>query len=319
MKVQYIEEQKMRGFFMDNIFRVDSISLLHELLGYDKPKHPLITLINLNNIRPVKEYQDTQLVTGLYSISLKNDINCNIKYGRQHYDFNEGSLIFMAPEQITMIDYGYNFSLDKAEKENWMMCFHPDLIRKSKLGTEIEKFTFFSYNVNEALHLSEKEKDIITNIARAIENEYSQNIDEYNQDIIISNIELLLNYSKRFYGRQFITRDFANKDVVSRFDTLLRNHFNSNLLEKNGIPSVKVVAREMGYSANYLSDLLKKETGKNTQEHIQLHLVEKAKTLLLGTSEPIYSIAYMLGFEYPAHFSKFFKSKTGISPVDFRK
>ncbi|MCT4620761.1 MAG: helix-turn-helix domain-containing protein [Marinisporobacter sp.] len=300
---------------MENIIRIDSISMLHELLGYDKPMHPLITLINLNNINPMEKYQSKQLVTGFYTITLKKGKNCGLRYGRQYYDFSEGSLMFMAPEQVTMVEYNHN----EAEIEGWMLCFHPDLIRKSGLGRKMEEFTFFSYDVNEALHLSEKEKQIITNIVDTIKTEFSQNIDVYSQDLIVSNIEVLLNYSKRFYGRQFITRTTANKDVISRFDKLMRDHFNSKSLEEKGIPSVKYLAKEMGYSTNYLSDLLKKETGKNAQEHIHLYLVEKAKTLLLGTSEPIYQIAYMLGFEYPAHFSKFFKSKTGMSPMAFRK
>ncbi|MFZ5966114.1 MAG: helix-turn-helix domain-containing protein [Bacillota bacterium] len=300
---------------MESIIRIDSISMLHELLGYEKPKHPLITLIHLNDINPMMEYQNRQFVTGFYTISLKNGINCDVKYGRSYYDFSEGSLMFMAPEQVIMMDY----SPDKTVKEGWMLCFQPDLIRTSELGGKIEQFTFFSYDVSEALHLSEKEKEIITNIVGTIENEFSQNIDVYSHDLIISNIEVLLNYSKRFYGRQFITRASANKDVISRFDILLRNYFSSKSLEEKGIPNVKYLANEMGYSTNYLSDLLKKETGKNTQEHIHLHLLEKAKTLLLGTSEPIYQISYMLGFEYPAHFSKLFKSKTGMSPMAFRK
>lgn len=193
------------------------------------------------------------------------------------------------------------------------------LIRKSELDRKIDEFIFFSYDISEALHLSEKEKEIITNIVKTIENEFSQNIDEYSQDLIVSNIEVLLNYSKRFYGRQFITRSIADKDVMRRFNIVIGDYFDSKDLAENGIPSVKYLASKMGYSTNYLSDLLKKETGKNTQEHIQLHLIDKAKTLLLGSSEPVYKIAYMLGFEYPAHFSKFFKSKTEISPIKFRK
>lgn len=296
---------------MESIIRIDSISKLHKLLGYKKPKHPLITLIDMSYFSPNKEYQNKQFVTGYYTIMLKNCSDCNFKYGRNYYDFSEGSMMFIAPEQVIMVN-------TETGGEGWMLCFHPDLIRKSALGYKMDDFSFFSYDVNEALHLSEKERNIVTNIVETIENEFSQNIDIYSQDLIVSNIEVLLNYSKRFYGRQFITRTTANKDVISRFNTLLRDYFNSVDLEEKGIPSVKYLAKEMGYSANYLSDLLKRETGKNTQEHIHLCLIEKAKTLLLGTSEPINQIAYMLGFEYPAHFSKFFKAKTGMSPMAFR-
>ncbi|EHI99141.1 transcriptional regulator, AraC family [Clostridium sp. DL-VIII] len=298
---------------MNNIFRIDLISELHEVVGYDKPKHPLITILNLNKISGVNVPKNAQTVSGLYTIALK--LNCPFKYGRQNYDFREGSLMSAAPEQVVIIDdEDY-----KLKQEGWMLCFHPDLIRKSELGRKMNEFTFFSYEVSEALHLSEKEKEIITNIVKTIENELNQNIDEYSQDLIVSNIEVLLNYSKRFYGRQFITRSIANNDVIRRFNILIGDYFNSKDLEEKGIPNVKYLANKMGYSTNYLSDLLRKETGKNTQEHIQLHLIEKAKTLLLGSSEPVNRIAYMLGFEYPAHFSKFFKLKTGISPMEFRK
>jgi AraC-like DNA-binding protein len=179
-------------------------------------------------------------------------------------------------------------------------------------------YWFFSYEANEALHLSDQEKQKITAIVETIEHEYSQNIDVYSQELIISNIELLLNYCKRFYGRQFLTRSHVNKDVISRFEAFLKNYFDSGRPETEGLPTVKYCAREMDYSTNYLSDLLKKETGKNTQEHIHFHLIEKAKTMLLGTDEPVFRIAYALGFEYPQHFSKLFKNKTGMSPAAYR-
>lgn len=298
---------------MNNIFRIDSISVLHEIWGYDKPKHSLITLIDLSKLPEMKEQKNIQVLSGLYNISLKN--NCSFKYGHQNYDFREGCLTFVAPGQVINIDD----STDTTKLEGWMLCFHPDLIRASELGRKIDEFTFFSYDVSQALHLSEKEKHIITNIVKTIESELSQNIDEYSHNLIVSNIEVLLNYSKRFYGRQFITRSTVNIDMINSFNILLRDYFNSKDLEEKGIPSVKYLAGEMGYSTKYLGDLLKKETGKNAQEHIQLHLIEKAKTLLLGSSEPICKIAYMLGFDYPAHFSKFFKSKVGISPTEYRK
>lgn len=297
---------------MDNIIELHSISVFHELLGYEKPKHPLITVIDFKNIKPKQEYINTKYVTGYYTIALKNGKGWELKYGRSYYDFNEGSMTFMRPGQVAVVE---KFSSDA---EGWMLCFHPDLIRGSSLGKKIEEYTFFSYDTNEALHLSENEKEIITNIVQMIKKEYSQNIDIYSQDLIVSNIEMLLNYSKRFYGRQFITRNNVSKDAITRFDILLRRCFEEENLLANGIPTVKNLAKEMGYSANYLSDLLKKETGKNTQEHIQFQLVEIAKNLLLGTNEPISQIAFMLGFEYPSHFSKFFKQKTGMSPASYR-
>jgi len=299
---------------MNDILRVDSISKLHELIGYEKPKHPLITIIDLTNIPPNKTPESQAVIHGFYTIILKNAEECNVKYGRKHYDFSEGSLMFMAPEQMFIADGEPTSPLI----EGWMLCFHPDLIRASKLYEQMADYTFFSYEVNEALHLSEKEKEIITQIVKTIENEYSMNLDVYSLDLIISNLELLLNYSQRFYGRQFITRTHVNKAVVSRFEDVLKECFEPEFIENNGIPTVKYVAERLGYSANYLSDLIKKETGKNTQEHIHLYLIEKAKTMLLTTSDPIKEIAYTLGFEYPAHFSKFFKNKTGMSPKTFR-
>ncbi|PAB61420.1 AraC family transcriptional regulator [Anaeromicrobium sediminis] len=292
---------------------IHSISVFHELLGYEKPKHPLITLIDFNNMKPRIEYINTKYVTGYYTIALKKGKGCGMKYGRGYYDFSEGSLMFLSPGQVAVVEES------SSEMEGWMLCFHPDLIRGSSLGNKIDEYTFFSYDTSEALHLSENEKEVITNIVQSIKKEYSQNIDIYSQDLIVSNIEMLLNYSKRFYGRQFITRNNVNKDLITRFHMLLRRCFEEENLVEKGIPTVKYIAKEMGYSTNYLSDLLKKETGKNTQEHIQFQLVEMAKNLLLGTNEPISQIGFMLGFEYPSHFSKFFKQKTGMSPVSYRK
>ncbi len=297
---------------MDTIVELHSISVIHELLGYEKPKHPLITLIDFSKVKPKKEYLNTKYVTGYYTIALKKGRCCELRYGRQYYDFSEGSLTFISPGQVAVVEQVSD------DAEGWMLCFHPDLIRGSSLGKKIEEYTFFSYEASEALHLSEAEKEVITNIVQMIQKEFSQNIDIYSKDLISSNIEMLLNYSKRFYGRQFITRNNVSKDVITRFDTMLRICFKEENLLENRMPTVKYIAKEMGYSPNYLGDLLKKETGKNTQEHIQFRLVELAKNLLLGTNEPISQIAHMLGFEYPSHFSKFFKKKTGMPPASYR-
>jgi AraC-like DNA-binding protein len=203
--------------------------------------------------------------------------------------------------------------------QGWALFFHPDLIRKHHLGKHMKEYTFFSYDAYEALHLSDQEKQMITTIVKTIETEYSQNLDVYSQDLIVSHIEVLLNYCKRFYGRQFLTRTHVNKDVISRFEEFIKGYFDSERPETEGLPTVKYCAQEMGYSTNYLSDLLKKETGKNTQEHVHFYVIEKAKTLLLGTEEPVNVIAYSLGFEYPQHFSKLFKKKTGMSPTAYRQ
>jgi AraC-like DNA-binding protein len=296
--------------------RIESISTLHKIIGYEKPKHPLITLIDFKNLDTTNiniDEKSMSYIANYYMISLKNCTDCILKYGRKYYDFEEGSLIFTSPGQKLLVE-GNPKNID-----GWMLCFHPDLIRGSTLESKIDEYSFFSYDTSEALHLSQKEKDIINNIANTIKLEYTQNIDVYSKDLIVSNIEVLLNYAKRFYGRQFITRTAINKDLIVKFEQILKNRFKDELLEENGIPTVKELAMRMGYSTNYLGDLLKKETGKSTQEHIQFMLLERAKSLLVGSNESVSQIAYSLGFEYPAHFSKFFKSKTGISPVQYRK
>lgn len=300
---------------MHETTRIDSISSLHEFLGYDKPKHPQITCIELNKFNPTIVHQTKQFINGFYTISLKNGANFDIKYGRRYYDFSEGSMIFVAPEQLLTVDYDPGDTVS----EGWMLCFHTDLIRKSSLGSKMDEYSFFSYAANEALHLSEKEKDTVTKIVHIIIEECNQNIDIYSSDLIVSSLEVLLNYAQRFYGRQFITRKTIHHDVVDKFEQLLKESFSLQYLGENGIPSVKELAKGMGYSTNYLSDLLKRETGKNTQEHIHYQIINHAKNLLSGTSEPISNIGYKLGFEYPANFSKFFKSRTGMSPNQFRK
>jgi len=298
--------------------RLESISQFHEAIGYDKPRHPLITLIDYTKIEPKAHMYNAQIITGFYMISLKNikdGKTCEMRYGRHYYDFREGSLIFMAPGQAFVSS---EKDFDEGDISGWALVFHPDLIRKSHLGKKMKEYTFFSYETNEALHISDQEKQKLTEIVKTIETEFGQNIDIYSQDLMVSNIELLLNYCKRFYGRQFITRSNVNKDIVSKFEEFLTSYFDSNEPGSRGLPSVKYCAEQMGYSTNYLGDLLKKETGKNTQEHIHFYLIEKAKNLLLGTEEPVNRIAYMLGFEYPQHFSKLFKNKTGISPAGYR-
>jgi AraC-like DNA-binding protein len=284
------------------------------MIGCEKPRNPLVTLIDQSMIKSKMPVLSQQIITDFYTISLKNGNECRIKYGRQNYDFQEGTLMFLAPGQIIEPIS----ESEEAEPMGWVLIFHPDLIRKSLLGKKINEYTFFSYDSHEALHVSEQERKTATGIAEAIRYEYSQNIDVYSQDLIISNLELLLNHCNRFYGRQFITRTNVNSDIVIRFEEFLKDYFESGKPEAQGLPDVKYCAKEIGYSPNYLSDLLKKETGKNTQEHIHYYLIEKAKNMLLGTKQPVYRIANSLGFEYPQHFSKLFKNKTGLSPAEYR-
>ncbi|MCG7919340.1 MAG: helix-turn-helix transcriptional regulator, partial [Candidatus Thiodiazotropha taylori] len=208
---------------------------------------------------------------------------------------------------------------DLASEEGWTLLFHPDLIRKSSLGNNIDHYSFFSYEIHEALHLSEDERVSITGLVRKIETEYQQSIDRHTQKLIVSNIELLLDYCTRFYDRQFYVRTNLNQDFVTRFENLLRDYFNSDQPLDLGVPSVKYCGEQLNMSPSYLSDLLKKETGRTAQQHIQDTVIDKAKNLLLSTNEQVSQIAYGLGFDYPQHFSKLFKSRTGMSPAEYRR
>jgi AraC-like DNA-binding protein len=304
-------------FLPPKALTVESVSQIHEIGGLEKPRHPLITFIERTPgtpLEPAVPLTDCRIVSNLYMISLKNGHECRLLYGRQNYDFQEGSLIFLAPGQAILPTHPG----DGGGDYGWVLCFHPDLIRGTSLAGKMPEYSFFSYDSNEALHLSEEERATVTNIGRAIRDEYSKNLDAFSRDLIVTNLELLLNHGKRFYGRQFITRTSVNRDVVARFEAFVEARLASADLASRGLPSVQDCARATGYSPNYLSDLLRKETGKSAIEHLHFHLVEKAKNLLLGTDEPVSRIAYALGFEYPQHFSRLFKSRTGISPAKFR-
>jgi len=296
----------------NSIYRVQTISELHEIAGFKKPKHPLITVIDYSKVDVNRGPGSGTFICSFYSVNFKK--HCDFIYGRQVFDHQEGSLLCTAPEQVLT----FNRKKEAKSTEGWGLYFHPELIRNTALGKKINEYSFFSYSENEALHLSEQEKQTLLSLLSQMENEYNTNIDHYSHDLIISNIELLLNYCKRFYGRQFITRTNQNKDAIVRFEEFITEYFNSNNLRNNGIPTVKFCADAMCLSPNYFSDMLKSETGKNTQEHIHYYLLEKAKTLLAGSNKSINEIAYELGFEYPQSFSKFFKKKVGVSPTLFR-
>ena len=300
---------------MNAIVPVESITALHELIGYSKPRHPLISLIDVRNIQPPQVFNDLRIRLGFYCISLKSGMVGGMAYGRQYYDFQEGSLIFMAPNQVMTVD------IAEAEQDvsGWMLCIHPEFIRGDNLAKDIDNYTFFSYASNEALHLSDYEKNIINQIADAIRNEYNNNLDLYSRTLMLSNLKLMLHYANRYYNRQFLTRDSVHSDIIKNFEQKLSDRFHLDQMEEKGSPTVKEMARSMGYSTYYLSDLLRKETGKSTLDYIQEQMLNLAKDLLIGTSEPISQIGYKLGFEYPSHFSKFFKSKMGITPSEYRK
>jgi len=294
------------------IYKVETISELHEIGGFDKPKHPLVTVIDYSKVNINNGPESGSFVCGFYSVNFKN--NCSFLYGRQAFDHQGGTLHCSAPEQVITYDQKTNIG----STEGWGLHFHPELIRNTAFGNKISEFTFFTYAEIEALHLSEQEENTLISILKQIETEYNTNIDHYTHNLIISNIELLLNYCTRFYNRQFITRTNQNKDVICRFEKFILDYFNSNKIKNNGIPTVKYCAEAMNLSPNYFSDLLKSETGRNTQEHIHYHLLEKAKILLANSNQSINEIAYDLGFEYPQNFSKLFKKKIGKSPTLYR-
>ncbi len=301
---------------MSKTIVLDSISQVHQLLGLPKPKHPLVSVVRPKDVQRFSEFEDAKVVVNLYQIILKQGMCGTLIYGRNSYDYEEGTLVFTAPGQV--MEYEGEMERGEASLEGWTLAFHPDLIRKSDLANKIDAYTFFNYDVHEALHLSDDERITIEELLDKITKEYGQKLDRHSQHLINANIELLLDYCLRFYDRQFYTRANINTDVVSKFERLLRSYYQTDKVTKLGVPTVNYCARELSLSANYLSDLLKKETGKSTQEHIHLFIIEKAKNTLLNSTDSISEIGFALGFDYPQHFSNLFKSKTGLSPRAYR-
>ncbi len=299
---------------MKQIISIKNISEIHDLLGIEKPKHPLVSVLPIDEKMTSFNYGDATYIFDLFQISLKSGIKGSMSYGRNSYDFREGMMVFMKPNQAIKIDNNETAS----HHSGWTLLFHPDLIRKSVLGKEIENYTFFKYEVNEALHLSDEEKKTVTEIVYKIEQEYNLNIDKHSQELIIANIELLLKYCKRYYDRQFFTRTNLNKDIVSSFEQVVQDYYQTDKPLKLGVLSVSHCAKTLNMSANYLGDLLKNETGKSAKELIQEYVIDKAKTKIIGSNETMSQIAYSLGFEYPQSFNKIFKAKTGMSPSDYR-
>ncbi|QJD97228.1 helix-turn-helix transcriptional regulator [Mucilaginibacter robiniae] len=277
-------------------------------------QHPLVAVVDFGKVNTCIS-DGVKLTTDFYSILFKNYHKNKIKYGRQLIDFQNGSLVCMAPNQVIEMDNDVEESLDML---GWGLFFHPDLIRPTALNNSMKDYSFFTYEIAEALHLSEKEKQILYDCVLKIEAELQENIDIHSQAILVSNIELLLNYCSRFYGRQFITRKSSNHAVVVQVEKALNEYFKGNYISEKSLPTVKYLADQVHLSPSYLSDLLKKETGKNTQDHIHFYLIEEAKNILLSTNKSIGEIAYSLGFEYPQYFNKLFKQKTGKTPVEFR-
>lgn len=287
---------------------------MHKMLPRASVKHPLVAVVDFSKYE--EQFNSGMKITlGFYSIMFKNFCANKMKYGQQPYDFDGGSLICMAPRQLIALDEPVK---KKVDIKGWGIFFHPDLIRGTSLGRKIKEYSFFSYNTNESLHLSDKEKQILNEIVQKINSELSENIDKHSQGLIVSNIELLLNYCARYYDRQFITRKTANSDILAKVEDVLKKYFQSPDLSEKGLPTVKYLADKVFLSPNYLSDLLKKETGMNAQDRIHYYLIEEAKNLLMSSDKSVGELAFSLGFEYPQYFSRLFKSKTGMTPLEFR-
>lgn len=297
-----------------SIIHSKSVNDLLTGMGLEKPTHPLITIIDTRKLAYGEETVGKRFSSELYCIALK-DSSCGIDYGRNHYDFDDGVLIFTAPEQIISVKKPQALN----QVNGWMLYFHPDLIRKTALGEKMDSYNFFNYEVHEALHLSEQEQNTLTQIVELIKNEIKERIDNHSQQVLVSNIELLLNYSLRFYERQFNTRSASSLDIVAKVEVLLKDYYRENELIDKGQPTIQYLADQCHISPSYLSDLLNKETGRSAKDHINDYLVEKAKNLLLSSSDSISGIAYSLGFNYPHYFGRLFKQKTGKTPQEYRQ
>jgi AraC-like DNA-binding protein len=295
---------------MDDLLIIENFSDFNFHRGY-KILHPLANIVDFADSKPRK---NARVHIDTYSIALKESVCGDIKYGGNYYDYQEGTLVFMAPGQVVGIDN----DPESFHPRGRGLFFHPDLLRGTSLGRNIKEYTFFSYSSNEALHVSDREKQLVNEVMNKIEYELNQPIDKHSKTLIVNNIELLLNYCMRFYDRQFITRSDANKDILERFENLLDDYLRSEKTQTLGLPTVKYCADQLHLSPNYFGDLIKKETGKTAIDHIQLKLIEIAKERVFDTSKSISEIAYELGFKHPQHFSRMFKNETGLTPNEYR-
>lgn len=295
---------------MNKIEHFEHVFEYNDLLGVET-LHPLVSVIDLSKSRRIRHMRHT---FGFYTLFLK-EVRCgNLIYGRQYYDYQEGTIVAIAPGQIAGVeDNGEEF-----QPKGWALVFHPDLIRGTSLGRNIRSYSFFSYEANEALHLSEQERAIVVDCLHKIRTETEHAVDKHTRRLITANIELLLDYCVRFYERQFLTRSQVNSDLLIRFETLLDAYFSSDRPQSEGLPSVKYFAEQLHLSANYFGDLIKKETGRTAQDHIQLKLIDVAKERIFDVRKSVSEIAYELGFKYPQHFTRLFKKLTGLTPKEYR-
>ena len=295
---------------MNKIEHFEHVFEYNDLLGVET-LHPLVSVIDLSKSRRIRHMRHT---FGFYTLFLK-EVRCgNLIYGRQYYDYQEGTIVAIAPGQVAGVeDNGEEF-----QPKGWALVFHPDLIRGTSLGRNIRSYSFFSYEANEALHLSEQERAIVVDCLHKIRTETEHAVDKHTRRLITANIELLLDYCVRFYERQFLTRSQVNSDLLIRFETLLDAYFSSDRPQSEGLPSVKYFAEQLHLSANYFGDLIKKETGRTAQDHIQLKLIDVAKERIFDVRKSVGEIAYELGFKYPQHFTRLFKKLTGLTPEAYR-
>jgi AraC family transcriptional activator of pobA len=292
-----------------------SLSEGHRAFGLPEPQHPLISLLNAENNQRVESNLAQPHVLNFYKISYKPRLSGRVKYGQHYYDFDEGGLLFAAPNQVI----GGKDDSQNVVYSSYTLLIHPDFLLTYPLAKKIKQYGFFSYSTNEALHLSDKEKATIISIFTIIEEELNSRIDDFSHDVIISQIELLLNYANRFYKRQFITRKTLSNDLLQKLEDILADYFNDEKALRQGIPTVQYLSEHLNISPSYLSDMLRLMTGQNAQQHIHHKLIEKAKEKLSTTSLSVSEVAYELGFEHPQSFSKFFKTKTSQSPLEFRQ
>jgi len=301
---------------MAELVHIKSIDEAYRFIGQPNPSHPLITVIR-QWPKLIRDLGHVKFTSDLYYIASKRPISGALEYGRSSYDYQEGTMIFIAPGQV--VTFSPPKTQETGANDGWTILFHPDLIRKTELGKLIHYYTFFQYESNEALHLSDTEKDFLNALVDNLEQEANQHrFDKHSQEIIVQHLQTILTYANRFYDRQFYVRSNLNKDIVSDFERFLQRYFSSDELVKKGLPTLTRCGKELNISGAYLSDLLRAETGQSAKDHIYRFLIERAKTLLLNSEDSISEIAYAFGFEYPQNFTKLFKSKTGMSPSEYR-
>ena len=300
---------------MTSPHHIKTIAEYHRFMELPKPEHQLVSVIRFEDIKRMPDDSVTSIIHSFYSIALKKNFKQKMKYGQQEFDFDEGVMHFMSPKQVLTIETESN---EAFEHSGWLLLIHPDFLWNTPLAKKIKAYEYFSYNVSEALHLSDKEETLVTDIIQKISQEYQTNIDNFSQDVIIAQIELLLTYCERFYQRQFITRKIANHRILNQLEVLLTEYFKNDNLAKQGIPTVQFIATQLNISPNYLSRLLQHLAGQSTKNFIHDKLIDLAKDQLSTTDLSISEIAYNLGFEHSQSFSKLFKSKTNFSPLEFR-